>query len=517
MALPQPPTGISTEAYSNRIKVIWRSSNSPNIIGYNIYNSQTSGGGISGYTRLNNELIQIYDSVSREVITTTETISEVGNVRTTTTTDNLETVYYYAYEHLSLSEEKEQFYVITAVNTNGEESLYSNEINDFPLIIDTNVVDLPRRRKGDVILQYLDDILRKDPLIDVKPGTVTRDIYIDPQGQEFEKAYILIDFLRVSSSFVSLLSFDDGNGDGISDLVSDSTKKIDLRSALDFLSDGSQDDLVQNIIDNQFDLLASRAYIVRKPPTKSAGEVTFYTNTPPNSDTIINIGTTVSTRSGQNTRAISFTTLSSATFIASQANTYYNTTNQRYELKVPIEAIETGTVGNVSANTIVNSAITGFSVANELSTFGGTDQESNKNLSDRAELAYRALDLGTLDGYRKTVIEIYNVEDLEIADAGHDLMMRDYDDLRKKHVFGKVDIYFQGQELEEFTETFGFLYTRINNEQVGILQVESGVNNLKVRVVNSNVTVNKPVFNLIYIRNVTQGLLYDLLGNITIY
>ena len=55
--VPSPPTGISVVAYNNRVQIKWVKNPESDIKGYNVYNSTTSGGGISGYAKLNNTLI----------------------------------------------------------------------------------------------------------------------------------------------------------------------------------------------------------------------------------------------------------------------------------------------------------------------------------------------------------------------------------------------------------------------------------------------------------------------------
>ena len=514
---PFPPTGISTQAYANSVTVKWRASTSSDIKGYNIYNSQTSGGGISGYAKLNDELIQTISEIVSETTSFTETVNESGGVRTTTTTEQLQTVYYYSFTHSSLKEEKQEFYVITSVNTSGQESLFSSEVNSTPLIIDISFVNTTKRTKADVDLALMDIIFNHNKEIDLKPGTMPRDLFIDPVGIEFSNAYILLNFYYIASSFVSLKLFDDSNSDRISDDVSTSSVKQDLRKALGYNTDGSEDYLVQLFIDSAFDKLAANSKTVRFGATKSRGEATFYTPNTPVDDITINAEEIISTVAGQNTPAINFKTLASITFIAKNASTYYNSISQQYELKVAIEALNAGIGGNKQANTIINTTIAGLKVTNEFSTYSGRQQESNADLADRAMLAYGPLDVGTLNGYERTVVGTQNVEDVIVIDAGHTLMQRDYDDVRRKHVFGKVDIYFQGEELEEFTENIGFLYNEVSDENFSIIALPTSLTNLTLQSSNPNVTTNKPIFQLSQVRNVTQGYDYDILGNVAVY
>jgi hypothetical protein len=517
MSKPLPPTGISTASYSNSIIVKWRSSSSSNIRGYNIYNSQTSGGGISGYIKLNDELIQIVAETSSETVSYSENIVETNSVRTTTLVENLEIISYYSFTHFNLKENKEQFYVMTAVNTDGEESLYSNEISDTPIIIDISLVNINRRSKSDVNLAYLDSILSHNQKIDVKPATLTTDLFVDPAGIEFETAYILISYFNTASSFVTLKLFDDANVDRISDSVASFIPKQDLRRALGYNTDGSEDYLVQIFIDSSFDRLAANAFTTRLGATKAKGRAIFYTTNPPTTDITIDAGEIISTLTGQNSPATNFQTLSSITFVAKNKDLYFNKTQQRYELQVDIEAVDAGTNGNKTANTIINTKRTGWLVTNPFSTYGGKEKESNADLADRAILAFGPLDVGTLNGYERTMKNSLNVEDVIVIDAGDVLMQRDYDDVRNKHVFGKVDIYFQGEELEEFTEDIGFLYEEVQNETFSIIQLNTSLDNLLIESTNPLVTTLKPIFQVDQIRNITNGYDYDIFGNIMIY
>jgi len=517
MSRPFPPTGISTAAYSNSIVIKWRASTSPDIKGYNIYNTQTSGGGISGYTRLNDELIQIVAETKSETTAFTQDVIESGSTRTTTFVEQLQTVSYFSYTHSGLKETKEQFYVITAVNTNGEESLYSSEINDTPIIIDISFVQNTLRSKTEIDIAFLDTIFNHNNKIDVKPGTLVRDLFVDPSGIEFSNEYILLNFFYQASSFVSLRLFDDTNNDRISDDVSSSTIKQNLRKALGYNTDGSQDYLVQLFIDTAFDKLAANGYTTRLGATTAKGEATFYISSAPVADVTIPAGTIISTNTGQNSPAINFKTLASVTFITKNSATYYNKIAERYEIKVAIEALNAGLSGNVTANSIVNTTVAGFKVTNELSTYNGRQRESNADLTDRAILAYGPLDVGTMNGYDRTAKNTFNVEDDIVIDAGHVLMQRDYDEIRRKHVYGKVDIFFQGEELEEFTENIGFLYNQVTDETFTIVALNTLTTNLTLQSTNVNVTTLKPIFQVDQVRNVTQGYDYDILGNVVVY
>lgn len=508
MARPSQPTGISTEASGNQIVIRWIENPEPDIKGYNIYNSTTSGGGVSGYVKLNNELITIFSDMKEETSNTIQTVQIIGGQKVTTTTEDVKTVMIYAYTHSDLLDTKAQYYVITAVNNNDEESLYSIEVFDTPLILTTNLIEFPVRSASDVSRSMIDKMLERFPNIDVKPGTMTRDIHIDPHSSEFGHLYVYIDFLSRSQSLITLLQIDDPDNTGKSIAVADSVYKQNLMLALQFTEADTQ-----SLIDLAFDKLAGNFQVFRKQAVSSTGEVVFYATIKPLATITIPVGTIVSTNPTSQKTAINFQTISSAQMLINSINEFYNPATQRYEIKVPVESIETGEITNVASGTVINSTLTELQVTNISPTRNGQDQESNRSLADRAILAFTNLDVGTRDGYLRSAIETQYVEDVLVVDAGHSLMQRDYDYTRKMHVYGKVDIYFKGNVGVTYTETFGFLFNGGFRENVQI----NSITDQRITVTNPKVNINMPVYLVQEIVNVQKSDSYDLTGNYTLY
>lgn len=508
MARPSQPTGISTEASGNQIIIRWLGNPEPDIKGYNIYNSTTSGGGSSGYVKLNNELITIYSELRDNVISSDETIEIIGGQRKTTLIENIEEVQVFSYTHLELLDSKIQYYVITAVNNNEEESLLSIEIWDEPLILTTNLIEFPVRTSSDVARTSIDRILEKYPNIDVKPGTMTRDLHIDPFSFEFGHLYIYIDFLSRSQSFITLLQIDDPDNTGESIAISNSVYKQKLQ-----LATGLSDQETQSLIDLAFDKLANNYQVFRKNAISSTGEVVFYATIKPLATITIPSGTIVSTNATSTKTAINFQTITEAQMLINSIEEYYNPATQRYEVIVPVESIEAGEITNVASGTIVNSTLTDLQVTNVSPTRNGQDIESNRSLTNRAILAFTNLDVGTRDGYLRTAIETQYVEDVLVVDAGHPLMQRDYDYFRHMHVFGKVDVFFKGNVSVTYTETFGFLFRGSFRENAQI----NSVTDQRVTIINSEITDDTPVYLIQEVINVQKAESYDLSGNFTLY
>ena len=95
---------------------------------------------------------------------------------------------------------------------------------------------------------------------------------------------------------------------------------------------------------------------------------------------------------------------------------YYNSTTQRYEMNVPIEALVAGSAGNTASNSIVgisSGVDSDFLVTNPNAVMFGQDNESNYDFAGRKMLAY-FVDSGTSGGYAKTAINILGVADVNL-------------------------------------------------------------------------------------------------------
>jgi hypothetical protein len=466
-----PPTGIRVEVRTGALDLFFFSLRDPDTA-YNIYRSTESGGGSAGYTRVTPLPIDQPISVDEEVVRTEDSVDETGNIffdpdspeflrRTTTTEDTIKFVETQKYSDTDLDPSQEYFYVITSVNTlTDEESFYSEEVSATPLAIPVNP-PIPRVTKQDIIENFVQNWLEVDPEADLKPGSLIRDTIIEFPSRELERLYTMERFRLIQQSFITLLALDDPNGDGVSDPVEDVPDKRALREALDFNSDNA----TQEYIDAAFDNLATNNSTFRKANTKSKGTLTFYAETPFDQDIVIPLAT-VSGTLGAN--PVSVETLQSAVMFASIRDSYFNPATNRYEIDVPARAIVAGLAGNVGAGSIrqvisnTNTPVA-LKVTNAVDFIGGLDKETNRSLAERSILSFSGVDPGTNNGYKKTMREIQGVQSNSIVGAGNDIMLRDYDDVRMKHIGGKVDIYIRGDELAEVTEQFEVLFQQSVN------------------------------------------------------
>ena len=515
------PTGIVLERSKNKVKISVAQNPETEVIGYNFYGSEFVAGGTVGFTLLNTTLVTAYDYFKENSIVLSNTVDTSGGIRSTYTIEKIENDYYYSYTHDRVNNaigtkplSEANHYVVTAVAFDPilqiqVESSYSSELSAAPLLIDTAIKDLPLRTTLDVQTSAIDSILIADSKIDVKPGTITRDIQINPPSDEFERLYIIQDFQHRSQSFLTLIPFDDANDDGISDDVLTSPPKLRLKEAL-LLPDARATD-VQVLIDAQFTKLAGNVNKKRKEAQKAAGSALFYTRRTPTRDASIYSGGIVATVSDATTASVQFSVLTDFVLTVADLPNYYNSATNRYEVTLDIQAINAGSLGNVDAGSItlpIAGVDSIFGVTNPNPTEFGQNIESNSSLAERAMLAFDSVDSGTKYGYLATTLGTTNVQRAKIVSAGETLMQRDMDPLRLIHTFGKVDIYVQGSLQTQYTETFGFTYATVKNEKVTI----QNPTYFQFSLNNSNVDIEHPLYSILEVKNITKAANYDTTG-----
>lgn len=386
------------------------------------------------------------------------------------------------------------------------ESAYSQEVLGGPLVIDTTIRDLPGRTQDQIVYDYLDQVTRTNDEISLIPGSTTRDV-MDPFTSEAERIWFLLDYVHRSGSFLTLLAVDDINGTGQSDDVAASAYKQALKAALGLQSNSA----VQSLIDQQFDKLASNVGKTRLTGRQAVGTLTLYTKTRPTMDLTVPAGSFATSTADSTTGVTSqrFRIGGSFTLPAATADAYYNFNERRYELRVQIVAESAGSAGNVPAGTIKTLVgIGGLLAVNESATVFGDDQESNADLAARSMLGFSAVDTGTESGYANTAASKIGVLQRKIIKSGDPLMMRDYDDIRKKHSGGKVDVWIRGVRERQVTDTFAFTYDVASSIRCKVVDAEA----LIFTVLDSRVTLSTPLVALLSLRNASTGADYDVTG-----
>lgn len=498
------PTGLRVRRRRDSVEIVWAKSPFDNVIGYHIYAAVATGGGEQGYIRLNPRLMEdvafqeeLLNNINEDstfytneggvlhVLVIEEDFNGnpikvvadhiidpgpqgVDEFSLTTSLDTVETIEYLHFIHnraastgvinneffSGVPNEEPLYYVVTAVGLEGGrqiESAYSTELVGLPLVITSELSELQGRTQNDIIKDYLGSILRADNQISAIPGSVVRDIFVEPFATETERLHFITGFVRRCQSFATLLPIDDLDGDKISDPVSQNPYKLALKSALGFTNDAD----VQSLIDDAFDKLASNVQKVRGGQDFAIGQVVFYTATEPTADITIPEGTTVAVDGG-----VSFMTTSRVVLPFANRSSFYNLKLRRWEIQANIRASSPGSQGNVTSGTIrrVIGGTSGVQVTNLEATRFGRDEESNADLAERSVLAFSSVDSGTGGGYLATALRQLGVFRAKIIKAGDSYMMRDWDDVREKHIGGKVDVWVQGSQEIQVSDTFALRF-----------------------------------------------------------
>jgi hypothetical protein len=491
-------------------------------VSYDIDNPQP--GDFFDRTQTSSNLIvnsQIQDAVTNEVLENTSNNSfdvfGIGKIRLTVSVEALIDTNSFSFIHNRndgigngilnsdsfsiVDPEDPLFYVLTTVTfdkVTGQtlESRFSQEIAAKPLPLDTTVRGIRVREQANVVQDYITEIQLVKPKLSLIPASTVREVHVEPFANEIQKAYFLMDFVHRAKSFAALLQIDDPNYTGESIPVANSAYKQNLRSAMSLSSDAA----VQALIDGAFDSLAQNFGTPRLGRRPATVNQTFYTTTVPTKDLIVSQDALVS--SSVNSTAPRFRARGSITLPANDAQAYFNPDSRRYEVKVQLTAETPGSVGNLAAgdlDTIVSGA-DGFQTVNDESTAFGRDVQSNLGLAEDAVRALSSVDAGTEGGYQKTAIGTPGLQEVRIVQSGDEFMMRDYDEVRGKHIGGKVDIWVKGDLERTVSEKFSFQFQVANSVRFDVINAT----NLILRARDSRLTEDNPIAEMLF--NPSQNL-----------
>lgn len=557
-----PPSGVTIERLDGSVKVTAQGLSDSRVTGYNFYAATDAGGGTNGYSLLNTTpvnvgeptqgvsdlytltsdnpaqtatplfyKVRIDQETSAEAVLSTDVDSRVEipgtvtTVRSTVVVSSVVTTTYYSFQHTRNATPQSTpatifsgrfastpatdllYYVVTAIYFDTTlqveyESYYSTEVVGAPAQVRQQINGITAVSRQQILEQAIATLYRQNPDIAVQPGSVVRDIFLDPFTTEAERLRLLLDYVYRASSFDTLLLVDDPSGSGVSIPPANSGYKTALAAAL-FYSNVAD---VQNVIDGSFDKIAANFAVTRLAGQNSVGEVRFYTSGTPTQSIIIPLGTVV-TGGG-----IQFRTTRSATLSVSQLASYWNPSTRQYSITVPIRSAAVGRSTNVGARQINASGVYGMSVINDAATFGGTEEESNAQLAARARTALSSVDTGTTQGYLQTAAGVPGTVQNMVVRAGDPLMQRDYDTELKRHMGGKVDVWARGSRSVDVTDTFAFTYERRNAVQfVAVGDV------FTFRAVSDEITSANPIASMLDypslglgLKNVTTGEVFDL-------
>ena len=313
------------------------------------------------------------------------------------------------------------------------------------------------QRKEDIAGRLIGQIVRQIPTLDLSPRSEIRDIFIDPFSIECANMSVREWFARVSTSISAISQVDDTTGTGVSDPFQSSPYKQQIARAY-----GLSPQDTQTLINGQFVILGEQAGLIPLAASQSTGVLTFYTYQQPQSSFTVPQGAVVATVADANTPALNFVTQGQATVNISNLSSFYNSEYGWWAVSVPAQCSAMGSNGNVGAGTIrqvVSGVPSGLNVTNLVPAAYGTDNESNSHLAARIHARLvTGVDTGTRHGYLGTALSTPGIIGAQVVAAGDLEMIRDWDPIRQKHVFGCVDIYTRGTTLSQQDETAFFEY-----------------------------------------------------------
>jgi len=271
------------------------------------------------------------------------------------------------------------------------------------------------RTLGQIIDTAIAFIATKIPALSTLEGTVTRDVVIESPANEFNTAYTSINDVQIQQT---------------------------LTDATVWTSD-------------QLTAYANNIGLTREPGVQSSGTAIFRLRTfsTASSDISVPISTEVSTSpTTLSPDIITFQTTTTRTFLAVNADSYFNPVTGYFELNVPIQATQAGASGNVAVgaiDTIVTSLSGSLLITNTLSTSGGADVETDAVLLSRINTKLVGNNIGTANG----ILSLIN-QNASVVDS---LMVRPGDIELTRDQFGNAaDVVIIGQILQEVTESRTF-------------------------------------------------------------
>ena len=383
----------------------------------------------------------------------------------TTTSQTQESTFNYVDVPPSAVNNATQFYAMlsTVVQDPSTSAVFESQQNGpvtcgFVNLSLANPTDfLALQRKEDIAGRLISQMTQLYPDLDLTPRSEMRDLLIDPVAIELSNISVREWFSRVSMSVSALSQVDNASGDGVSDDFNSSPVKQQLSRAY-----GLSASNMQTFIDQQFDHLGQSAGLSRGGTTSSVVTLTFYSYVQPTVTTTFPQGVICSTTSSSSTPSISFITTGSASISPASASSFYDPVYGWWAVSVPASCQSTGDSTNVGAgtiNTVSSNAPSGWGVTNLVPAIFGQDEEINSKFASRiAAREVTGVDSGTRDGYFTAAMSTPGIVATEVVAAGDIEMLRDWDPIRQKHVFGCVDIYCQGVSSSQNDQTVAFEY-----------------------------------------------------------
>lgn len=284
------------------------------------------------------------------------------------------------------------------------------------------------RSLNEIILNSLDFFRVAQPRLDTKPGTVSRDLFIENQASQLAKLYEEVNRVSIVQSPRMARGADLerwGQNIGASKIRG---SKASVTALLTFKSIDS------DIAINKGDLINSR------------NGITF----------VVSNSIVVSSIFANNYRAI-----------ASKYRTDLNSVGieDEYAVEVLCEASVSGSQGNISKFYLSSTSISGVSnVTNVFAASGGRNLESDEAFLARVLAIFAGANTGTAVGYRNSAKKDPSVIDAVVIEPGDSLMTRDgtqvsvaADGTRtilSEGTGGKVDVIVFGTRYQDSSDSY---------------------------------------------------------------
>lgn len=314
------------------------------------------------------------------------------------------------------------------------------------------------RTFNDLVLSFIEYIRLVQPDLDTKPGTVSRDLFVDAPAEQLSRLYN--DLRNISS----LQSFFSANG-------------------------------------NDLSRLGSNFGVQRIQGSNATGVAVFTTNSL-DVDILIPEGTIVTARNG-----VTFRTTTTVQMRASNANVFRATATRlrndlalasitdAFAVEISVEAVTSGTGGNIGRFNLISQNVPGISNITNLETFsGGSNAESDSAFRSRILSVFAGSNTGTVLGYETAVLTVPGVIDVSTVVPGDPLLIRDGTQVvidndgnlivSEPGSGGKVDLYILGTQLESNIDTF------IYNDQSGFNDPTDPVNDIILGQQGQETTLN---------------------------
>lgn len=345
------------------------------------------------------------------------------------------------------------------------------------------------RTVDEIVLSILDYYKNAQPNLDLKPGTVARDLLVDGPAVQIAKLYE--ELLRVQDAQSLFLSL----GQDLEALGANfggSKKQGSKASGIALLT----------FNDIEADIPIDRGGLV----IASSGA----------SFSILN-STTVSVINKNTYRAIASKNRAALDFVG---------INDEYAIEVGVEASTTGNSGNISRYSLVSATISGISgVTNAMAFSGGSSAESDSAFKRRLLGIFSGSNTGTTIGYRDTIMSDPDIIDAIVVSPGDPLMTRDGTQvfiaengtrtITSEGTGGKVDIYVYGFRLLEVLDSFIYFDHSNRNNPADISndfvlgQIEGDQNKTiskrRLENIENQELPNQPVVNILDVTGSSSG------------